>query len=110
MTTCRIDTPVEIEYYRNGGILHTVLRRLSRRLAGPGRAGTAGPPRPGAGLSRAARGGPGSRPDTGSVSTKRAPRSESAISSVPALSSASWREMASPSPLPPVSRRVVKWV
>ena len=27
-TTCRIDTPVEIEYYRNGGILHTVLRNL----------------------------------------------------------------------------------
>jgi aconitate hydratase len=27
-TTCRIDTPVEIEYYRNGGILQTVLRRL----------------------------------------------------------------------------------
>ncbi|HYE03597.1 MAG TPA: aconitate hydratase [Phycisphaerales bacterium] len=27
-TTCRIDTPVEVEYYRNGGILHTVLRRL----------------------------------------------------------------------------------
>jgi aconitate hydratase len=27
-TTCRIDTPVEIEYYRNGGILHTVLRQL----------------------------------------------------------------------------------
>ncbi len=27
-TTCRIDTPVEAEYYRNGGILHTVLRRL----------------------------------------------------------------------------------
>jgi aconitate hydratase len=26
--TCRIDTPVEIEYFRNGGILHTVLRRL----------------------------------------------------------------------------------
>ncbi|HZD10815.1 MAG TPA: hypothetical protein VE553_05675, partial [Candidatus Binatia bacterium] len=24
-TVCRIDTPVEIEYYRNGGILHTVL-------------------------------------------------------------------------------------
>jgi aconitate hydratase len=23
-TVCRIDTPVEIEYYRNGGILHTV--------------------------------------------------------------------------------------
>ena len=26
--TCRIDTPVEVEYYRNGGILHTVLRQL----------------------------------------------------------------------------------
>ena len=26
--TCRIDTPVEIDYYRNGGVLHTVLRRL----------------------------------------------------------------------------------
>ncbi len=24
----RIDTPVEVEYYRNGGILHTVLRKL----------------------------------------------------------------------------------
>ena len=27
-TICRIDTPVEVEYYRNGGILHTVLRRM----------------------------------------------------------------------------------
>ncbi len=27
-TTCRIDTPVEVEYYRNGGILHTVLRNF----------------------------------------------------------------------------------
>jgi aconitate hydratase len=27
--TCRIDTPVEVDYYRNGGILHTVLRRLA---------------------------------------------------------------------------------
>jgi aconitate hydratase len=27
---CRIDTPVEVEYYRNGGILHTVLRRMAR--------------------------------------------------------------------------------
>ena len=26
---CRIDTPVEIEYYRNGGILHKVLRDLA---------------------------------------------------------------------------------
>lgn len=26
--TCRIDTPVEIEYYRNGGILQTVLRNM----------------------------------------------------------------------------------
>ena len=28
-TTCRIDTPVEIEYYRNGGILHSVLRKMA---------------------------------------------------------------------------------
>ena len=28
-TTCRIDTPVEVDYYRNGGILHTVLRKLA---------------------------------------------------------------------------------
>ena len=27
-TLCRLDTPVEISYYRNGGILHTVLRNL----------------------------------------------------------------------------------
>jgi aconitate hydratase len=27
---CRIDTPVEVEYYRNGGILHTVLRKMAR--------------------------------------------------------------------------------
>ncbi len=27
--TCRIDTPVEVEYYRNGGILHKVLRQLA---------------------------------------------------------------------------------
>jgi aconitate hydratase len=29
LATCRIDTPVEVVYYRNGGILHTVLRRLA---------------------------------------------------------------------------------
>jgi aconitate hydratase len=29
-TTCRIDTPVEVEYYKNGGILQTVLRKLLR--------------------------------------------------------------------------------
>ncbi len=28
MAICRLDTPVEIEYYRNGGILHTVLRKF----------------------------------------------------------------------------------
>ena len=28
-TKLRIDTPVEVEYYRNGGILQTVLRRLA---------------------------------------------------------------------------------
>ena len=26
----RLDTPVEVEYYRNGGILHTVLRNLAQ--------------------------------------------------------------------------------
>jgi aconitate hydratase len=25
---CRVDTPVEIEYYRNGGVLQTVLRKM----------------------------------------------------------------------------------
>ncbi len=29
-TICRIDTPVEVEYYRNGGILHTVLRGMAK--------------------------------------------------------------------------------
>ena len=29
-TVCRIDTPVEVDYYRNGGILHMVLRRMAR--------------------------------------------------------------------------------
>ncbi|MEC7424052.1 MAG: aconitate hydratase AcnA, partial [SAR324 cluster bacterium] len=28
---CRLDTPVEIEYYRNGGILHTVLRNFLKQ-------------------------------------------------------------------------------
>ena len=28
-TTCRIDTPVEVEYIRHGGILHYVLRQLA---------------------------------------------------------------------------------
>ena len=27
----RLDTPVDIEYFRNGGILHTVLRRMQKR-------------------------------------------------------------------------------
>ncbi len=29
-TICRIDTPVEVDYYRNGGILHNVLRKLAK--------------------------------------------------------------------------------
>jgi aconitate hydratase len=28
-TVCRIDTPVEVDYYRNGGILHMVLRKMA---------------------------------------------------------------------------------
>ncbi|QRN79987.1 MAG: aconitate hydratase [Nocardiopsis sp. BM-2018] len=31
--TCRLDTPVEVDYYRNGGILHTVLRSLHQQTA-----------------------------------------------------------------------------
>jgi aconitate hydratase len=33
-TTCRADTPVEVEYYRNGGILHTVLRKMAAGASG----------------------------------------------------------------------------
>ncbi len=29
-TVCRLDSHIEIEYYRNGGILHTVLRQMAR--------------------------------------------------------------------------------
>jgi aconitate hydratase len=32
-TICRIDTPVEVEYYQNGGILQTVLRGFLKGLA-----------------------------------------------------------------------------
>ena len=28
----RLDTPVEVEYYRNGGILQTVLRKLVKKV------------------------------------------------------------------------------
>ena len=28
-TICRLDTAVEVDYYRNGGILHTVLRQMA---------------------------------------------------------------------------------
>ena len=28
--TARLDSDVDVEYYRNGGILHTVLRRMAR--------------------------------------------------------------------------------
>ena len=33
-TLCRIDTPVELEYFRNGGILHYVLRNLMKEKRG----------------------------------------------------------------------------
>ncbi len=29
-TTCRIDSAVKIDYYRNGGTLQTVLRKLMK--------------------------------------------------------------------------------
>ena len=28
LVLARLDTPVEVEYYRNGGVLHTILRRM----------------------------------------------------------------------------------
>jgi aconitate hydratase len=31
--TCRVDGPIELDYYRNGGILPAVLRRLAREGA-----------------------------------------------------------------------------
>ncbi len=31
LTTVRLDTPVEVDYYRNGGILHTVVRNLAKK-------------------------------------------------------------------------------
>jgi len=34
-TRCRIDTPVEVEYHRHGGILHMVLRRMLSESAQP---------------------------------------------------------------------------
>ena len=30
---CRIDTAQEVDYYRNGGVLHYVLRNLNRKAA-----------------------------------------------------------------------------
>jgi aconitate hydratase len=30
-TVCRVDTPVEVGYYRNGGILNAVLRKMAGR-------------------------------------------------------------------------------
>jgi len=30
MATVRLDTPVEVEYYRNGGILQTVVRKMAK--------------------------------------------------------------------------------
>jgi aconitate hydratase len=36
--TCRIDTPIEVEYYRHGGILPYVLRQLIRQAAAPAKA------------------------------------------------------------------------
>jgi aconitate hydratase len=37
---CRIDTPIEIEYYQHGGILQYVLRQLVAEASNPARPGT----------------------------------------------------------------------
>ena len=34
-TRCRLDSVVEVDYYRNGGILQTVMRDLARQGAPP---------------------------------------------------------------------------
>jgi aconitate hydratase len=31
--TCRIDTAEEVEYFKNGGVLHYVLRNLAQKAA-----------------------------------------------------------------------------
>ncbi len=31
MATCRLDSPIEVEYYKNGGILQTVLRQMMKQ-------------------------------------------------------------------------------
>jgi hypothetical protein len=41
---CRIDTPVEVDYYRNGGILQTVLRKLLGKPGAATNVATAKPP------------------------------------------------------------------
>jgi aconitate hydratase len=33
VAVARLDTPVEVNYYRNGGILHTVLRKMLKGTA-----------------------------------------------------------------------------
>src|SRR3990172_1587947 len=41
--TLRVDTPIEVEYFRHGGILPYVLRRIAgMRIAGAARAGARG--------------------------------------------------------------------
>ncbi len=56
-TLCRIDTPVEVEYYRHGGILHKVLRELAKaesNVAEPDvfKSGSAVTQLPGEGINR----------------------------------------------------------
>ncbi|MBK8097915.1 MAG: aconitate hydratase AcnA [Planctomycetes bacterium] len=63
---CRIDTPVEVDYYRNGGILQTVLRKL---LGG----GKAAAPKPGVKVKSKPVAAPAATPAVIPVAKKPAP-------------------------------------
>jgi aconitate hydratase len=67
---CRIDTPVEVEYYQNGGILQTVLRKLLRPQTAP--AGAAKAPKKAAPKKAGAKPAAGKTPPAKKAPTKPA--------------------------------------
>jgi aconitate hydratase len=78
---CRIDTPVEVDYYRNGGILQTVLRKLLAEAApqkqDPAPAKKAGPRKPAAKSKPAPKGKPAAKkpaPKAAKVVAKKSAR------------------------------------
>jgi aconitate hydratase len=78
---CRIDTPVEVDYYRNGGILQTVLRKLlgpaSAAVAQSAAAKTKAASKPATSTSKAkpaARSAPKAKKTTPKAAKKSAPK------------------------------------